>query len=135
MNIYYADFNKAIGYNYYNEAKPFYMLNDFIVIIERHKSRKYLKIPKNYSSDGCTIWKPFRFILGCPHTPRYIPASIIHDYILDNPAVIKFNRRFASEVFFHTLIKEGVNPFKASIMFLAVDFWQWLKNLFVEKWI
>ena len=29
---------------------------------------------------------------------------------------------------------EGVSPLKAQIMYIAVDFWQWLKNFRTRKW-
>lgn len=135
MEIYYADFNKTIGYDCSNDKKPFYMLNDFVVIIQNNKRKFYMMIKKGFTSDGCTIWKPFRFLLGCPHTPKYLPASIIHDWILDHPEVVKYDRKTASAIFFYALLKEGVCPVQAVIMYIAVDLWQWVKNFFVEKWV
>ena len=135
MEVYYADINRAIGYNCYDEKKPFYMLDDFIVIIQKNKSRIYLKIPKDFKSDGCTIWKPFRILLGCPHSPKYLPASIIHDYIVDNPDVIRYDRKTASDIFLNVLLKEGVCPVQAVIMYCAVELWQSLKNIFIERWV
>lgn len=29
---------------------------------------------------------------------------------------------------------DGVSPLKAEIMYMAVDFWQWLKNFRTRKW-
>lgn len=135
MNIYYADFNKCIGYNCYNKSKPFYLLSDVIVIIEENKKKIYLKLPKGFQSDGCTIWKPFRLILGCQHTPEYVIGSIIHDYIINNPKTVKYKRNLSSRILLNCWIKEGVNPVKAYIMYLCVDFYQWARNFFVTRWI
>ena len=85
-------------------------------------------------SDGCTIPKVFRWLIGCPHTGKYLPASIIHDYILEHPQTVNYNRRFASRIFKTALLNEGVSPLKAQIMYLAVDIWQAVKNIKTKKW-
>lgn len=127
--------DKEIGYNYINEKKPFRILRGAPVRVSKGKKKIYFMIPAGFSSDGCSIPKVFRFLLGCPHTPKYVPASIIHDYILEHPEVVKYNLKTASEVFFSALLKEGVCPVQAVIMFSAVHLWQSVKNYFEEKWI
>lgn len=127
--------DKEIGYNYINEMKPFRILRGVPVRISKGKKKIYFMIPAGFTSDGCSIPKVFRFLLGCPHTPKYVPASIIHDYILEHPEVVKHNLKTASDVFFSALLKEGVCPIQAVIMFGAVHLWQSIKNLFVEKWV
>lgn len=132
MNIYYANFNKSIGYDTQCKSKPFYLLNSMNIIIEENNKKIYIKIPKGFQSDGCTIWKPFRLILGCQHTPEYVIPSIMHDYILDNPEIIKNNRNLSSRILLNALIQEGVNPIKAYIMYLCVDFYQFCKPIFTK---
>ena len=127
--------DKEIGYNYINEKKPFRILRGAPVRVSKGKKKIYFMIPAGFSSDGCSIPKLARFFLGCPHTPKYVPASIIHDYILEHPEVVKYNLKTASEVFFSALLKEGVCPVQAVIMFGAVHLWQRVKNYFEEKWI
>ena len=127
--------DKEIGYNYINEKKPFRILRGAPVRVSKGKKKIYFMIPAGFSSDGCSIPKLARFFLGCPHTPKYVPASIIHDYILEHPEVVRYDRKTASTIFFNALLKEGVCPIQAVIMFLAVDLWQAVKNYFVEKWV
>ena len=127
--------DKEIGYNYLNKKKPFRILRGAPIRVCIGKKKIYFMIPAGFSSDGCSIPKVFRFLLGCPHTPQYVPASIIHDYILDHPDIVRYDRKTASEIFFNTLLKEGVCRVQAVIMYLAVDLWQWVKNFFVEKWV
>ena len=39
------------------------------------------------------------------------------------------------EHYHFSLNGDGVTPIKAVIMFLAVDLWQRVKNLWTEKWV
>lgn len=127
--------DKEIGYNYLNKSKPFRILRGAPIRVCIGKRKIYFMIPAGFSSDGCSIPKVFRFLLGCPHTPQYVPASIIHDYLLARPDIVRYDRKTASEIFLNALLKEGVCPVQAVIMYLAVDLWQWVKNFFVEKWV
>lgn len=127
--------DKEIGYNYLNKSKPFRILRGAPIRVCIGKRKIYFMIPAGFSSDGCSIPKFARFFLGCPHTPEYVPASIIHDYLLARPDIVRYDRKTASEIFLNALLKEGVCPIQAVIMYLAVDLWQWIKNFFVEKWV
>ena len=133
MHVYYK-FERDIGFNYKN-SKPFYLLKRVFVKIEREKHVQWLEIPQGFNSDGCSVPKLFRFLFGCPHTPEYVPASIIHDYLVENPHLVDYDRRRASLIFFHALINEGVCPVKAALMFLGVEIWQAISNLWTERWI
>ena len=147
------NFDNEIEYNCKDRKKPFRIIRGVVVSfklgvngvsrldgqaappsVKGVKSRPFM-IPKGFTSDGCSIPKGLRFLLGCPHTPEYVPASIIHDYLLENPEIVRYDRKTASTIFFHALLKEGVCPLKAVIMFLAVDIWQWVKNLWTRIWV
>lgn len=134
MRIYY-DFRTDIGFDYKQNKKPFTLLKRVFIRIEKEKRVQWLTIPQGFNSDGCSIPKLFRFLLGCPHTPKYVPASIIHDYIIANPHLVDYDRERASLIFFHALINEGVHPVKAALMFLGVDIWQAISNLWTERWV
>ena len=135
MDVNFTSFDKVIGYNYNNRQKPFYLLSPVIVIVSYAVTkRKYLKIQADFTSDGCTLWRIFWLILGCPHKPEFLPASIIHDWILEHPEIVNYNRKFSSQIFKTVLLKTGVNPVKAQIMYLAVEFWQSLTNIWRNKW-
>lgn len=134
MQVNYTSFDRAVGYNCKNKKKPFYLIYAVYVIV-RDKDKLCFKLDDpNFTSDGCTLWKIFWLILGCPHSPEYLPASLIHDWILEHPETVHYNRKLASRIFKTALLNEGVNPLKAQIMYLAVDFWQAVKNIFIRKW-
>lgn len=135
MQVNYTSFDKAVGYNCKNKKKPFYLLYAVYVIVSYANKKIYLKLDDtNFTSDGCTLWKIFWLILGCPHSPEYLPASLIHDWILEHPETVHYNRKLASRIFKTALLNEGVSPLKAQIMYLAVDIWQAVKNVFIRKW-
>ena len=129
------NFDHEIEYNYKDRKKPFRIVRGVVVSYKQGVKSRPFMIPKGFSSDGCSIPKVLRFLLGCPHTPEYVPASIIHDYLLENPDIVRYDRKTASTIFFHALLKEGVCPATAVIMFLAVDIWQWVKNLWTRVWV
>lgn len=135
MQVNYTSFDKAIGYDYKNKKKPFYLIQPVYVIVSYANKKIYLRLDDpNFISDGCTLWKVFWLILGCPHTPQYLPASLIHDWILAHPQSVNYSRKLASRIFKTALLNEGVNPFKAQLMYLAVDIFQWVKNFKTRKW-
>ena len=135
MQVNYTSFDRAVGYNCKNKKKPFYLILPVYVIVSYANKKIYLKLDDtNFTSDGCTLWKIFWLILGCPHSPEYLPASLIHDWILEHPEMVHYNRKLASRIFKTALLNEGVSPLKAQIMYLAVDVWQAVKNVFIRKW-
>ena len=109
-------------------------MQHIIVIVRVDTQTYYIKLDKGFTSDGCTIPRFLWNIFGCPHTPKYLPASIIHDWILEYPETVNYNRELASRIFKAVLLNEGVSPLKAQIMYMAVNFWQWLKNFRMRKW-
>lgn len=129
------NFDHEIEYNCKDRRKPFRIIRGVVVSYKQGVKAHPFMIPKGFTSDGCSIPKVFRFLLGCPHTPEYVPASIIHDYLLAYPEIVKYDRKTASTIFFHALLKEDVCPVQAVIMYLAVDVWQRVKNLWTEKWV
>lgn len=135
MQVFYTRFDKVIGYNYKNENNPFYLIHPIYVIVRYANKKLYLKLDESdFISDGCSIPKGFRWLFGCPHTGKYLPASIIHDWILEHPENVHYHRALANQIFKTVLLNEGVSPLKAQFMYLAVDIWQAVKNVFVRKW-
>ena len=134
MQVNYTSFDRAVGYNCKNKKKPFYLLYAVYVIVRDEDKFCFKLDDPNFTSDGCTLWKIFWLILGCPHSPEYLSASLIHDWILEHPETVHYNRKLASRIFKTVLLNEGVSPLKAQIMYLAVDIWQAVKNVFIRKW-
>lgn len=135
MQVLTTDFKDAIGYDYTNSERPFYLLEAIIaIIVDDNKKKTYLRLEKGYMSDGCTLKKCFWLLLGCPHTPKYLPASILHDWLIEHPATIGYNRNFSSRAFKQMLIQSGVSEVKAQLMYLAVEAWQAFSNLWRHRW-
>ena len=134
IEVNYTDFAPVTGYNYRNREKPYYLMQHIIVIVRVDTQTYYIKLDKGFTSDGCTMPRFLWNILGCPHTPEYLPASLIHDYVLNNPEMVIHNRNLSSRIFKQVLLNEGVNKIKAEIMYLTVDIVQWLKNFKTGKW-
>ena len=130
IELTYSDFKNSIGYNY-KEPKPFYAIKNIYVNIISKKFNHHFVIKRGFKSDGCTIPRAFRWFLGCEHKGEYLPASIIHDFLLANKEIIGNSRILSSRIFKQVLLQEGVNLVIAQIMFLSVEFWQ--KN--IKGWI
>lgn len=134
IEVNYTDFAQVVGYNYRNREKPYYLIQHIIVIVRVDTQTYYIKLDKGFTSDGCTIPRFLWNMFGCPHTPKYLPASIIHDWILAHPEKVFHNRKFASRIFEQALLNEGVSPLNAHVMYLAVEFAQWWNNFKTKRW-
>ena len=129
IKLTYSDFRESIGYNY-KEPKPFYAIKNIYVNIISKGFNRHFVIKRGFKSDGCTIPCIFRWFLGCEHKGEYLPASIIHDFLLVNKEIIGNSRILSSRIFKQVLLQEGVNPVIAQIMYLGVEFWQ----RFIKRW-
>ena len=130
--ITYTDISKAVGYNYKNKKTPFYIQKPFFFVIDGGVPQK---IGCGFLSDGCTLkLKILQLIFGCQHTCEYLPASLIHDWLMKYPQIVDYDRKKSSQVLRAALIKEGVNPIKAQWMYLGVELAQWFLNFKTKKW-
>lgn len=121
------------GYDYKSE-KPFYLRRPLAFIIDDGRGRIRACIPKDFQSDGCSIPRIFWILIGCPHTGKYIPASIVHDYILQHPDIVNYDRKLANQTLKTLLLQEGVEVWKAQVMYLGAELWQWYRNFKTRKW-
>lgn len=134
MEVFYTDFSKTVGFNYKNVSKPFYLLTHMYFLVKYANKRIIEKIPAGFESDGTTLLKILFFLLGCSHNPQYLPAAIIHDWTVTNPKCVHYNRKLSSRILRQALLNEGVPYWKAQLMYLGVEGWQWLRNYFVRRW-
>lgn len=129
MQVAYPNISKIIGYNPHNPAEPFWMQQGFNFIVYVDKEKKVFHVPIGFQSDGCTIKsKLLQLFLGCPHEPKYLIGSIIHDYFCKNRYLI--DRQTASDTFEYILLKEGANPEKVKKM----KFWMNLYQKYCRRW-
>ena len=78
---------------------------------------KMYRIPKGFISDGCSIPKSLRWLIGNPLSSKYIIASIIHDWLYYTHI---FNRKQADNIFYKYLLDNGNCEYKSYIMFSTV---------------
>lgn len=129
INVLYPDISRIIGYNKSNKEEPFYLLDSISFRVRKNRSIFRFNIPKDFTSDGCTIkLKLLWSIIGCPHTPEFLPASLIHDYFCKNKHLI--DRQTATEVFVYVLVCEGVKLKKAR----CIGFWVNLYQKYIRGW-
>lgn len=92
-------------------------------------AEKYiLHNPAPFRYDGATI--PFGLCKGNPKL--WIPA-LFHDLMMNDRALINYNRFLSSLIFYKLLRMHKVNWLYAFIMFMFVDLWQrtikeWKRN-------
>lgn len=129
MLVDYPNISKLIGFDCHNYKEPYYTMSSIDFTVKHERLSHNFHIPLGFTSDGCTlklriIW----LILGCPHTPKYLPASIIHDYFCKHKYLI--DRKTATKVFEYMLRAEGVIEWKVKIMSSTMNLYQ----KYVEGW-
>lgn len=134
MQVRYTNPENLIGFNPHEFVKPFFLTNRLIVNIVELSFNLWVVVPLGFKSDGCSIPWIFRLILGCKHNPKYVVASIIHDYIVENPQVVDYNRKLSSQIFYNVLLKEKVNKYLAYVLYLGVEIGQIYNTIFKGKW-
>lgn len=113
----------------YKKQKCFFNLKSNVVKVQIEGFTRSFVLPNGFQSDGCTIPKIFRFIFGCNHKGEYLPPALIHDFLIEHDEIIP-KRKLVSQTFKAALLKEGVNPIKANLMYFAVELWQ----RFIKRW-
>ena len=131
MEIFYTDFSRLLGFDY-RDSKPLYLTSPVTVVVSTLNCICFV-IPSGYRSDGCTLkFRVFWLLFGCPHTGKYVPASVIHDYVVENPELVNGDLRLSTDIFYFVLLKEGVNGVIANLMRFFV---YWYQKIFKkERW-
>ena len=106
------------------KAKPFLNKKRVIFTIYYKDEQYCILIEKGYVWNGSNIPRGLWALIGSMENTQYLNASMIHDYILERKALIKYNRELSSDIFYGMLIGSGVGKTKAKIMRNAVDIFQ-----------
>ena len=98
-----------------NDGSHRVRLLEDLVFVDVHG--KQWKAPKGYVVDGATIPKVFQEFIGTPYGGQYVLASVIHD--------VAYDKRLGTweevhQVFYDAMLASGVEPRKASLMYMAV---------------
>ena len=75
-----------------------------------------INIAKKFVHNGASIPRFLWSIIGCPFSPRFRAAAIVHDYLY----FIKANRKLADQIFKQMLLDAGVSRVKAAAMYRGV---------------
>ena len=86
--------------------------------VQTKAGTKTIRVPKFFQFDGASIPSPAWQIVGTPFYPRFMTASVFHDWIYHTHQVAKTD---ADDLFYTLLIADGVNRTRAWVMREAVE--------------
>jgi hypothetical protein len=73
-------------------------------------------VPEGFSSDGASIPRLFWSLIGSPFSPRFLKASIIHDYLYNRG----YDRKKADKKFKELLEVSDVKSWRIYLMYHSV---------------
>lgn len=82
-----------------------------------------LTVPMGFSTDGASIPRPFRWIIGQPLSPRFWRASLIHDYLYQERLG---KQKDADDILLDLLEKDGVGKIRRYLMWAALRGFGWI---------
>lgn len=83
-------------------------------------------VPKGYVFDGVTVKAPFTFIFSNKDLRKGIRASCFHDWICEHRS--EYTRKYATDLLVDLWRQEGLSSFKAFIVKISVNFYQFFKG-------
>jgi hypothetical protein len=110
---------------------PFTLVN----AVTYYHEGMFCTIEKGFKWNGSDIPRLFWRIVGSQYDPQFLPASLIHDWMLKNNYLEKHNGVWiTTQAFRLTLLDYGVGKHKANIMAFAVGLIQFIKKV-KRKWM
>lgn len=85
-----------------------------------------IKVPRGYVFDGVTVRAPFTFLFSNKDLRQGIRASCFHDWLCAHKS--EYSRTYATNMLVDLWKQDGLNPIKAWIVKISVNFYQWLKG-------
>jgi len=95
------------------QQNKYELVEDYRAYCEDHT----FYLPKGFIFNGASIPVYARAITYPPFHPDVMAAAIVHDYLYQHKPV---NRKLADMIFYNRLITNGVNKFKAKMMYRAL---------------
>ena len=122
--------------------RPLITTRKIFLSFKLNHERYLFPIQKNFKYDGATIIKIFWILIGYPLDIKFIQASLVHDYFLNNRAEIYplyFKGKLSinnyidmtTQLFVEILIQNHVPYLKSKLMGLLIS--QWQKSIFNKK--
>jgi hypothetical protein len=75
-----------------------------------------------YKTDGATIPRTLWSSVGSPFTGGYRCAAIVHDFALQNPAVLRID---ADNMFYFACLAGGCTPLESKLLYAGVRLGSW----------
>lgn len=96
------------------------------------KQMKYDRVivPKGFEFDGVTVKAPFTLLFSNKDLRQGIKASCFHDYMCQHKE--NYSRTYATDILVDLWQKEGLNRYKAYIVKVCVNVYQYLKGGWYE---
>jgi len=91
---------------------------EVVADVETNVGDIVVRVPKFFQFDGASIPPAAWQVIGTPFDPRFMMASVFHDWIYHTHQVSKDD---ADDLFHKRLIKDGVNKVRAWLMLEAVE--------------
>jgi len=81
-----------------------------------------ITIPIGFTWDGASVPRAFWLTMGGPYQPRFITASLVHDYLYKNKPLRK---ALADKIFYKLLRANGVGRINSFRMYAGVKVGGW----------
>lgn len=105
---------------------PFTLANT----VTYHYEGMFCTIEKGFKWNGSDIPRLLWRIVGSKYDPQFLPASLIHDWMINNNYLDKPNGiLLTTEAFRLTLLDYGVGELKANVMATAVGIYQYILKI------
>jgi len=111
-------FENYLETRYLREIKKRKLLEDLIYITPNNNERIVVK--KNYLTDGASIPRIFRSVIGGKWNDDYFECAIVHDHQCDLAHQGQYSRRKADSNFSQCLAEKKVFFLKRKVMWLGV---------------
>lgn len=84
---------------------------------------KVFTVKKGFVSDGMSMPRLFRWLIGDPFEPQFLYAAVIHDWYYRTQTI---DRNLADTIFRSMLAKSGVPAWKCSAIYLSLRAFGWI---------
>jgi hypothetical protein len=91
---------------------------EVVADVETSYGKAVVKVPKFFQFDGASIPSAAWQVIGTPFTPRFMTASVFHDWLYHTHQLVKDD---VDDLFYKLLLADKVNKAKAWIMREAVE--------------
>ncbi|EDP74401.1 DUF1353 domain-containing protein [Hydrogenivirga sp. 128-5-R1-1] len=103
------------------DGKHWQLEKEFEYYTEIFGDRKYIQIPKGFTTDFASIPKIFHSFIE--DRDKYNKAAVVHDYLYSSKM---FDRKTSDRIFLEAMEVVGISKFKRYLFYLTVRLFGWL---------